>query len=103
MKKISKKNLAFLENLMAEFNDYSELVALNYYKRAAKDLIEWNRGHLYSTESLMEQFAELNGVNLTFTFGTHPFLDFELEYRTVHLEGEDTTFHRTNKADIMLR
>ena len=103
MKKVSKANMKFMENLMAEFNDYSELVSLNYYKGADKDLIEWNRGHLYSTESLMKQFAKLHHFNLTFTFGTHPFLDFELEYRTVHLEGEDTTFHRTNKADIMLR
>ena len=44
MKKISKKNLAFLEKLMGEFNSYSELVALNYYRGHDKETLEWNRG-----------------------------------------------------------
>ena len=93
MKKISKKNLAFLEKLMADFNDYSELVALNYQQKAGEGTLQWNRGHLYCVEEMLKEFAELNGVNLVFTCGTHPFLEEELGYRTVNLEGEDTRYH----------
>lgn len=93
MKKISKKNLTFLEKLMGEFNGYSELVALNYYRGHDKETLEWNRGHLNCVEEMLKEFAELNGVNLVFTCGTHPFLEEELEYRTVNLEGEDTRYH----------
>ena len=93
MKKISKKNLAFLEKLMSEFNDYSELVALNDQQKAGEGILQWNRGHLYCVEEMLKEFAELNGVNLVFTCGTHPFLEEELEYRTVNLGGEDTRYH----------
>lgn len=93
MEKISKKNLTFLEKLMSEFNGYSELVALNYYRGHDKETLEWNRGHLHCVEEMLKEFAELNGVNLVFTCGTHPFLEEELEYRTVNLEGEDTRYH----------
>ena len=93
MKKISKKNLAFLEKLMGEFNGYSELVAVNHYQGHDKETLEWNRGHLYCVEEMLKEFAELNGVNLIFTCGTHPLLEVELEYRTVNLEGEDTRYH----------
>lgn len=103
MKKISKKNLAFLEKLMADFNDYSELVALNYQQKAEEGILQWNRGHLYCVEEMLKEFAELNGVNLVFTCGTHPFLETELEYRTVHIEGENTQYHRTNKCDMKVR
>ncbi len=103
MKKISKKNLAFLEKLMADFNDYSELVALNYQQKAEEGTLQWNRGHLYCVEEMLKEFAELNGVNLVFACGTHPFLDKELEYRTVHIEGKNTQYHRTNKCDMKVR
>ena len=93
MKKISKKNLAFLEKLMSEFNGYCELVALNDYRGHDKETREWNRVHLHCVEEMLKEFAELNGVNLVFTWGTHPFLETELEYRTVNLEGEDTRYH----------
>lgn len=85
MKKISKKNLAFLEKLMGEFNCYSELVAVNYYREHNKETLEWNRGHLHCVEEMLKEFAELNGVNLVFTCGTHPFQEVELEYQTVNL------------------
>ena len=93
MKKISKKNLASLEKLMGEFNGYSELVAVNHYQGHDKETLEWNRGPLDCVEGMLKDFAELNGVNLVFTCGTHPFLERELEYRTVNLEGEDTRYH----------
>ena len=93
MKKISKKNLAFLEKLMSEFNGYSELVALNYQQKAEEGTLQWNRGSLNRVEEMLKEFAELNGVNLVFTCGTHPFLGEELEYRTVNRAGEDTRYH----------
>lgn len=80
MKKISKKDLAFLEKLMGEFNDYSELVALNYYRGHDKETLGWNRGHLDCVKEMLKEFAKSIGVELTFTYGTHPFLDYELEY-----------------------
>ena len=114
MKKISKKNLAFLEELMAQFNDYSEVVALNYQQKKEKkgkfsemnmeSTLQWNRGNLNRIEEHLKAYAKLVGVNLVFTYGPHPFLDREpLEYRTVHLEGEDTNYHRTTVCDIKIR
>lgn len=109
MKKVSKKDMAFLEKLMADFNDYSEPVALNYEQKKEKKLefdeglLQWNRGHLYCVDELLKDFADSCGVKLVFTCGTHPFLERELEYRTVHLEGEDTTYHRTKCSDIPVR
>lgn len=108
MKKVSKKDKAFLEKLMADFNDYSELVALNYEQRMEEPdfdegLLQWNRSHLYCVEEVMKDFSSSCGVKLVFTCGTHPFLERELEYRTVHLEGEDTTYHRTKKSDFQVR
>ena len=112
MKKISKKNLAFLEDLMAQFNDYSELVALNYQQKKEgkfsemdmESTLQWNRGSLNKIEEHLEVYAEMVGVNLVFAYGPHPFLDREpLEYRTVHLEGEDTNYRRTTVCDIKIR
>lgn len=103
MKKVSKTNMIFLEKLMAKFNDYSELVALNYQQKAEEGTLQWNRGHLYCVEENLKTFAELLKVNLVYTYGTHPFLKRELEYRTVSLEGEDTQYHRTEKCDMKIR
>lgn len=103
MKNISIENIKFMEYLMAEYNDYSELVALNYQKKADEGTKQWNRGHLFCIEEIMDRFAKEHKVNLTFTCKTHPFLDRELEYRTVHLLGEDTTYHRTRTSSFQVR
>ena len=108
MKKVSKKNIAFLEELMADFNDYSELVALNYEQKKEnpkfdEGTLQWNRGHLYCVEEIMNNFSSSCGVKLVFICGTHPFLERKLEYLTVHLEGEDTTYHRTKCSDSPVR
>lgn len=108
MKKVSKKDMAFLEKLMADFNDYSKLVALNYEQKKEKPefdegLLQWNRGHLYCVEEIMKDFVSSCGVKLVFTYGTHPFLERQLDYMTVHLEGEDTTYHRTKTSDFQVR
>ena len=112
MKKLNSKEKAFLEDLMAQFNDYSELVALNYQQKKEgkfsemdmESTLQWNRGSLNKIEEHLEVYAEMIGVDLVFAYGPHPFLDREpLEYRTVHLEGEDTNYRRTAVCDIKIR
>ena len=112
MKKLNSKEKAFLENLMAQFNDYSELVALNYQQKKEdkfsemdmESTLQWNRGSLNKIEEHLEVYAEMIGVNLVFAYGPHPFLNREpLEYRTIHLEGEDTNYRRTTVCDIKIR
>lgn len=112
MKKLNSKEKAFLEDLMAQFNDYSELVALNYQQKKEgkfsemdmESTLQWNRGSLDKIEEHLEVYAEMIGVNLVFAYGPHPFLNREpLEYRTVHLEGEDTNYRRTTVCDIKIR
>lgn len=112
MKKLNSKEKAFLEDLMAQFNDYSELVALNYQQKKEgkfsemdmESTLQWNRGSLNKIEEHLEVYAEMMGVNLVFAYGPHPFLNREpLEYRTVHLEGEDTNYRRTTVCDIKIR
>ena len=112
MKKLNSKEKAFLEDLMAQFNDYSELVAVNYQQKKEgkfsemdmESTLQWNRGSLNKIEEHLEVYAEMIGVNLVFAYGPHPFLNREpLEYRTVHLEGEDTNYRRTTVCDIKIR
>ena len=112
MKKLNSKEKAFLEDLMAQFNDYSELVALNYQQKKEgkfsemdmESTLQWNRGSLNKIEEHLEVYAEMVGVNLVFAYGPHPFLNREpLEYRTVHLEGEDTNYRRTTVCDVKIR
>lgn len=83
MKKLTKKDQAILNRLINDFNSYSELVALNHYKKHEGRITEWNRGSLNIIREYLEDFTKSRGVGLTFTCGTHPFLDYELEYVTV--------------------
>ena len=86
MKKLTKKDQAILNRLINDFNAYSELVALNRYKKHEGGITEWNRGSLNTIRKYLGEFAKSRGVGLTLTCGTHPFLDFELEYVTVSVE-----------------
>lgn len=83
MKKLTKKDQAILNRLVKDYNSYSELVALNYYRKHEKGITEWNRGSLSIIREYLEDFAKSIGVELTFTCGTHPFLNYELKYITV--------------------
>lgn len=82
MKKLTKKNLEILNRLVKDYNSYSELVALNYYRKHEEGITQWNRGSLSIIREYLEDFAKSIGVELTFTCGTHPFLDLKLEYIT---------------------
>lgn len=83
MKKLTKKDQAILNRLIKDFNSYSELVALNRYRKHEEGITQWNRGSLNIIRDYLEEFAKSRGVGLNFTWGTHPFLDIELEYPTV--------------------
>ena len=41
MKKLTKKDQAILNRLINDFNSYSELVALNRYKKHEEGITEW--------------------------------------------------------------
>lgn len=83
MKKLTKKDQEILNRLVRDYNSYSELVALNRYKKHEEGITEWNRGSLNTIRDYLEEFAKSIGVELTYSRGTHPFLDYELEYTTV--------------------
>lgn len=83
MKKLTKKDQAILNRLINDFNSYSELVALNRYKKHEEGITEWNRGSLSIIRDYLKDFTKSRGIGLIFTHGTHPFLDYELEYVTV--------------------
>ena len=86
MKKLTKKDQTILNRLIDDFNSYSELVALNYYKKHEKGITEWNRGSLSIIRNYLGDFTKSRGIELTFTCEVHPFLDYELEYVTVSVE-----------------
>lgn len=82
-----------LMRLVKDFNDYSELVALNYAQKKEgkcdEGTIQWNRGHLYQIEEYLKELAGSVGVTLHWECGEHEFGydDWKrtLEYRTVRI------------------
>lgn len=82
-----------IKRLVSDFNEYSELVALNYAKQAEgkcdEGILQWNRGHLYCIEDYLESLAKGMNVTLTWECKEHSF-GFDdwkrtLEYRTVSI------------------
>lgn len=87
---------AMLEKLVKDFNDYSELVALNYAKKKEgkcdEGTLQWNRGNMNRIEEYMKGLADVMGVKLEYECGVHSF-GFDdwkrnLEYRTVRIVKE---------------
>ena len=85
---------SLLRKMVVDFNDYSELVALNRaQKREGRNndnVLEWNRGHLSCIEDYMEELAKELGYKLVYECGEHKF-GFDdwartLEYMTVRIE-----------------
>lgn len=80
--------------LVADFNTYSELVALNYSKqkegKCDEGTLQWNRGHLYCIEEYLKAMAEEMGVSLDWECGEHTFgyddWKRQLTYRTVRIK-----------------
>ncbi|MDL2301141.1 hypothetical protein LJC58_02175 [Lachnospiraceae bacterium OttesenSCG-928-D06] len=83
-----------IERLAKDFNDYSELVALNYSKMAEgecdESLLQWNRGHLSKVEEYLKEMAESLSIKLYWECKEHTFGydDWKrvLEYRTVYID-----------------
>lgn len=80
--------------LVADFNNYSELVALNYSKqkegKGDEGTLQWNRGHLDCIEEYLKEMAEDMGVGLVWECNEHTFgfddWKRQLTYRTVHIQ-----------------
>lgn len=57
---------AMLEKLVKDFNDYSELVALNYAKKKEgkcdEGTLQWNRGNMNRIEEYMKGLADRERV-----------------------------------------
>jgi hypothetical protein len=84
----------FILKLVKDFNEYSELVALNYSKmkegKCDESTLQWNRGHLYRIEDYLKYLADsTDGVNLKWECKEHTFgfddWQRQLEYRTVRV------------------
>lgn len=86
-----------LMRLVKDFNDYSELVALNYSKmkegKCDDSLLQWNRGHLSQIEEYLKEAVGSLGVTLYWECKEHTFgyddWKRQLEYRTVRISLED--------------
>lgn len=84
----------FIMKLVKDFNEYSELVALNYSKmkegKCDESTLQWNRGNLNRIEDYLKQLAEsTEGVNLKWECKEHTFgfddWKRQLEYKTVRV------------------
>lgn len=93
---MNEKMKLMLEKLVDDYNNYSELVALNYAKKKEgkfdEGTLQWNRGSKNRIEEYMLELADVMGVELEYKCGVHSF-GFDdwkrnLEYRTVHIVKE---------------
>lgn len=68
---------AMLEKLVEDFNNYSELVALNYAQKKEgkcdEGTLQWNRGNMNRIEEYMKGLADVMGVKLEYEYGVHSF------------------------------
>lgn len=80
--------------LVKDFNEYSELVALNYAQmkegNCDEGTLQWNRGNLSRIEDYLKQLVEsTEGVNLNWECKEHTFgfddWERQLEYRTAYI------------------
>ena len=92
---IDMKNI--LMRLVKDFNEYSELVALNRSKmkegKCDDSTLQWNRGHLNRIEEYLNDAADSVGITLNWECKEHTFGydDWKrvLTYRTVNISYED--------------
>lgn len=86
-----------LMRLVKDFNEYSELVALNRSKmkegKCDDSTLQWNRGHLNRIEEYLNDAADSVGITLNWECKEHTFGydDWKrvLTYRTVNISYED--------------
>lgn len=86
------ENLArdLLNRLVGRFNTYSELVALNYYKKHEGGTIQWNRGHEDAYEDEARELAEQMVIKINYEMMKSKYFEgeteeFEIEYRAMYL------------------
>lgn len=83
--------IAWINKLVKDYNNYSELVALNYAKKKEGECdettLQWNRGHMYCIDEYLKELADTVGVQLEYECNAHSFGygDWQrtLEYQTV--------------------
>lgn len=86
-----------LMRLVKDFNEYSELVALNRSKmkegKCDDSTLQWNIGHLNRIEEYLNDAADSVGITLNWECKEHTFGydDWKrvLTYRTVNISYED--------------
>lgn len=82
-----------LQKLVEDFNDYSELVALNREQKQEgscdEGMFQWNRGHLNCIDKYLRTIAEDMSLELIWECNEHNFecqgQERQLKYRTVRL------------------
>ena len=86
-----------LMRLVNDFNNYSELVDLNWSQmkegKCTEEILQWNRGHLDRIEEYLKDAADSVGITLNWECKEHIFGydDWKriLTYRTVNISYED--------------
>ena len=79
-----------LNHLVARFNAYSELVALNAYKGHCDDTYQWNRGQEYAYEEEAKNLANKLGRKINYEMRDSTYYEgepneFVIEYRAMFL------------------
>lgn len=88
-----KTTKEMIQKLMKDYNNYSELVALNYEKKREgncdEGTLQWNRGHLYCIEDYLKALAEDMNLSLAWKCEEHTLnygdVERKLTYRTISL------------------
>ncbi len=88
---------SILMRLVKDFNEYSELVALNYAQKREgnfdEGILEWNRGHLSQIEDYLKELSQNLGITLTWECKEHTFgyddWKRQLTYKTVSVSFEE--------------
>lgn len=87
----------FIMKMVEDYNEYSELVALNYMHRdkgeCGEGILQWNKGHLSQIREYLLQLEGMDGVNLEWKCKEHVSeydgLKRQLEYTTVRVIFDD--------------
>ena len=79
-----------LHHLVRQFNDYSELVALNYHCNCEKTTLQWNRGKEDTYEDEARELAQKLGRKVNYELRTSKYRagepdEFEIEYRAMYV------------------
>ena len=85
-----KLAMNLLNHLVSRFNDYSELVALNYYRGHEENTIAWNRGHEDTYEEEARDLAGKMGRKINYEMRRSKYYEgepneFEIEYRAMYV------------------